>query len=128
MFQDTATIRPDQPQVFRQAIRIKTTGPAPLPCVMKRIVLVMTRAMVLCVLSRSGVSHQVRYAVDKCGQHKLRYYSHLRNKENRAPRAPTARQARNVPQREGHSEKGAGLSTTKQRHKIGIRQCMLETL
>ena len=61
-------------------------------------------------------------------QHKLRYYSQLRNKENRAPRAPTARQARNMPQREGRSAKGAGLNTTKQRHKIGIRQCMIETL
>ena len=39
---------------------------------MKRIVLEMTRAMVLCALRQCGVSHQVRYAVDKCGQHKLR--------------------------------------------------------
>ena len=33
VFPDTATIRPDQPKLFRQAIRIKTR--APLSCVMK---------------------------------------------------------------------------------------------
>ena len=71
-----------------------------------------------CALSHeSGVSHQVRqWTSTACSrQHKLRCYSQLRNKENRAPRAQP-RDKRDTCQR------------TKQRHKIGIRQCMLETL
>ena len=35
VFPDTFTIQPVPPQLFRHAFRIKTTGPAPQPCVMK---------------------------------------------------------------------------------------------
>ena len=61
-------------------------------------------------------------------QHKLRYYSQLRNKEN--PRSKSANRATSAKHAAARrtQRNGAGLNTTKQRHKIGIRQCMLETL